>query len=44
VSQPPIFYGFENAAAIKARIKNPLIITDDNMGWEWRGRPLAPWN
>jgi spermidine synthase len=28
--------GMETSASLLARIKNPRIITDDNMGWEWR--------
>jgi len=28
--------GMETSESIRRRIKNPLIITDDNMGWEWR--------
>jgi len=42
VSQPQVSYGFESSVSMRARIRNPLIITDDNMGWEWRERPTAP--
>jgi spermidine synthase len=28
--------GMEDGASIRRRIKDPLIFTDDNMGWEWR--------
>jgi spermidine synthase len=42
VSRPQIFYGMESSVSMRARFKNPLIITDDNMGWEWRKRPSAP--
>jgi spermidine synthase len=36
VGQDQIPYGMEQAASMRRRIKNPLIFTDDNMGWEWR--------
>jgi len=42
VSRPQIGYGMEDSESMRARIKNPLIITDDNMGWEWRSRPATP--
>jgi len=42
VSQPQIAYGMESSASMRGRIKSPLIITDDNMGWEWRKTPSAP--
>jgi spermidine synthase len=42
VSRPQIDNGMENSDSMRARIKNPLIITDDNMGWEWRSRPAVP--
>src|SRR6266567_653792 len=41
-SEPQTFYSMETSASLSARIKNPLIITDDNMGWEWRERPSGP--
>jgi len=28
--------GMEDAVSMRRRIRNPLIFTDDNMGWEWR--------
>jgi spermidine synthase len=28
--------GWEGEESLRDRIKDPLIITDDNMGWEWR--------
>jgi spermidine synthase len=36
VGQAQIPYGMEDAPSMRRRIKNPLIFTDDNMGWEWR--------
>jgi predicted membrane-bound spermidine synthase len=42
VSRPQVDNGMENSESIRARIKNPLIITDDNMGWEWRSIPAKP--
>jgi spermidine synthase len=36
VNQPQIKNGFENSSSLRSRLKNRLIITDDNMGWEWR--------
>jgi hypothetical protein len=37
--QPQVSFGIESGDSMRARIKNPLIITDDNMGWEWRELP-----
>jgi hypothetical protein len=42
VSKPPTDHAIENSVSMKERIKNPLIITDDNMGWEWRDSPSVP--
>jgi spermidine synthase len=36
IGKPPSDNGLEDSASMRQRIKNPLIITDDNMGWEWR--------
>ncbi|MGD0956026.1 MAG: hypothetical protein ABR953_04260 [Candidatus Acidiferrales bacterium] len=33
---PPAETGFETSESENARLGNRLIITDDNMGWEWR--------
>lgn len=38
ISKPQTEYGMEDSDSMRARIKNPLLITDDNMGWEWRDR------
>jgi spermidine synthase len=35
-SQPPAQYGMETSDVLRARLGQRLIITDDNMGWEWR--------
>jgi len=39
VHQPQVPFGIESGDSMRARIKNPLIISDDNMGWEWRELP-----
>ena len=39
VSQPQVNFGMESSDSMRARIRNPMIITDDNMGWEWRDEP-----
>lgn len=39
ISQTPTADGMEDSNSLRARIKEPLIITDDNMGWEWRDSP-----
>jgi spermidine synthase len=36
LTKPPTPDGLEDAGSMRQRIKNPLIITDNNMGWEWR--------
>jgi len=36
VTQPPTESGMELSDSIRARLNNPLIVTDDNMGSEWR--------
>jgi spermidine synthase len=36
VNLPPTPNTIEPSESLNARIKNPLIITDNNMGWEWR--------
>lgn len=28
--------GLEDSSSMRQKIRNPLVITDDNMGWEWR--------
>jgi spermidine synthase len=36
--QPPTPFGMESSESLHERLRNRLIITDDNMGWEWRHR------
>jgi spermidine synthase len=42
VNHPLTPEGMETSSSLLARSKNPLIITDDNMGWEWRNGPGIP--
>jgi hypothetical protein len=42
VNRPLTPEGMETSSSLLARSKNPLIITDDNMGWEWRNGPGIP--
>jgi spermidine synthase len=41
---PPAFVGMETADSLRARLGRRLIITDDNMGLEWRGGVSIPWH
>jgi spermidine synthase len=41
VTQPPTERGMETSASLNARLGKRLIITDDNMGWEWRDLPTS---
>jgi hypothetical protein len=41
---PPAFVGMETSDSLRARLRRPLIITDDNMGLEWRGGVSIPWH
>jgi SAM-dependent methyltransferase len=36
IDQPQSAEGIENSASFRLRLGKRLIITDDNMGWEWR--------
>ena len=36
VLQAPVPTGLEYGPSMRRRIRDPFIITDDNMGWEWR--------
>jgi spermidine synthase len=36
VAQPPVPRGIETSESLNARLGRHPIITDDNMGWEWR--------
>lgn len=44
VNEPPRFVGMEATNSLRSRLKNRLIITDDNMGEEWRSAPPIPWH
>jgi spermidine synthase len=41
---PPAFVGMETSDSLRARLGRRLIITDDNMGLEWRGGVSIPWH
>jgi hypothetical protein len=36
MAEPPNERGMEKSESLNARLRPRLIITDDNMGWEWR--------
>jgi hypothetical protein len=40
----PRFLGMESSDSLRARLGRRLIITDDNMGLEWRSEPSIPWH
>jgi predicted membrane-bound spermidine synthase len=42
VKQPPIAMGLETSQTLHGHLGRRLIITDDNMGWEWRDLPTTP--
>ena len=44
VNAAPRFIGMESSDSLRARLKSKLIITDDNMGWEWKGGVVIPWH
>lgn len=44
LNTPPQFLGLESSESLRARLRRRLIITDDNMGLEWRSEPLIPWH
>jgi spermidine synthase len=44
VNFAPRFVGMESSESLRMRLKPRLIITDDNMGWEWRGGFVIPWH
>ena len=44
ISLPPTFVGMETSDSLLARLGRRLIITDDNMGLEWRGGVSIPWH
>ncbi len=44
VNGQPAFFGFESTASLRARTRFRRIITDDNMGQEWRSGFEIPWH
>jgi hypothetical protein len=44
VQARPRVFGMEAADSPRERVKERLIITDDNMGEEWRGGVAIPWH
>ena len=40
----PLFFGFESTESLRARTRFRRIITDDNMGQEWRSGFEIPWH
>lgn len=44
LKDPPQFLGMESSDSMRARLGRHFIITDDNMGAEWRSEPLIPWH
>jgi predicted membrane-bound spermidine synthase len=43
VNAPPRFLGMESGDSLRKRLEGRLIITDDNMGEEWRSGFAIPW-
>jgi len=41
---PPQFLGLELSDSLRARLGRRFVITDDNMGLEWRSEPAIPWH
>jgi spermidine synthase len=44
LNEPPRFMGMESSDSLRRRTGNRLIITDDNMGLEWRSEFTVPWH
>jgi predicted membrane-bound spermidine synthase len=44
VNAPPRFLGMESSESLRRRLQGRLIITDDNMGQEWRSVAEIPWH
>ncbi len=40
----PQFLGLELSDSLRARLGRRFVITDDNMGLEWRSEPAIPWH
>jgi len=43
MSEPPKMMGMEGTESMRARLGRRFIITDDDMGWEWRSGIEIPW-
>jgi len=41
---PPRFLGLESSDSLRTRTAQRLVITDDNMGLEWRSSFTVPWH
>jgi spermidine synthase len=44
VNGPPRFLGMESTDSLRGRLEGRLLITDDNMGQEWRSGFAIPWH
>jgi spermidine synthase len=44
LNSPARQVGMESSEAMSKRLGRRLLITDDNMGWEWRGGITIPWH
>jgi len=44
VNSPPRFFGMESNDSLRRRVEGRHIITDDNMGQEWRSGFEIPWH
>jgi spermidine synthase len=43
LNQPPRQVSMESSESMRKRLGRRFLITDDNMGWEWRGGFTVPW-
>ena len=43
IDHVPLRVGLENSLSMRARMGNPRLITDDNMGLEWKPQVRTPW-
>jgi SAM-dependent methyltransferase len=43
LSESPKLMGMESSESMRARLGRRFIITDDDMGWEWRSGFQIPW-
>ena len=41
--EPPRLFGLESFDSLRMRVRNRLIMTDDNMGLDWRKGFTFPW-